>query len=302
MIDLQVVKPLPPSRPKQNFFWQSLLKLGTYFTLSLFLLQGLTKAASLPVPMNADWGPTTYSLAGAAAAIVSNHDSFLTNPAGIFYYSGQTSLGGMWEKMPGKLSNWSASVVDGSNDIVGGFQFADTNANGLIRQNYTLDTAYKTPYGAIGVSIHGVRLRGVEPGRGWHLTNSVGVIVPLGGIVTLGIYSKSPYDLEKDHYFPPSIHMGVMYSKEGALRATFETGRRFRIEDQDWYYAVAGDILMQKYLAIRGGYRWDHEQGKSFWSMGGALLAPKIEMTGTYIRTTTGPKSNGYGFDVTFRF
>jgi hypothetical protein len=298
MAYLSDVKPSRRSEPERNFIFQ-LMKLLAVF----FLFFDCATAGTLPTPMSLDWGPQSYSFAGAAAAMVNNQDAFLTNPAGLVFFSGSGALQGSWQTMPGDQDHWTTSVVDGTHDLIGGFQFAESKVDDLSRQNFTITGSYKTPYGSFGISAHALKFGGVPSGRGWHFTNTIGILAPVGELFTIGIYSKSPYDLEDRHsQLPPSIHMAIMYAKASAFRVSFESGRRFRIPDQDWYYAAAGDILLQDYLAVRGGYRWEIKNERSFWSAGAALIAPKVEITGVYIRMNSGPPSNGYGFDLNFRF
>jgi hypothetical protein len=303
MTETSVVKSWHLAPAQRNKFSQCVRTFAQKIFFPALTCLASAQAESLPTPASLDWGPTAYAFSGAAAAMANNQDAFLTNPAGLCYYSQLSVFGGSWQKMPGDQSTWTAGLVDGTHELVGGFHFAWNEIGSLTRNNYTLTTAYRTAYGAVGISIHALRFSGVPAGGGWHFTNSIGVLIPLSDMFTVGIYSKSPYDLESHHdQLPPSIHMAVMYSKTGTLRATFESGRRFRIPDQDWYYAAAGDFLLQDYLAVRGGYRWDHKTERSLWSLGGALIAPKVEITGTFVRATSGPKANGYGFDATFKF
>jgi len=70
-----------------NSFWQWPSWL-TRVAFAMGLFPTLLSAESLPLPDSADWGVATYSFAGSAAAIASNQDSFLTNPAGLIYYRG----------------------------------------------------------------------------------------------------------------------------------------------------------------------------------------------------------------------
>lgn len=287
-----------------NIFFQSLHDLVVKIIFIVCASGSLgIYAESLPTPMSLDWGPSTCSLAGTAASLANNHDAFLTNPAGLFYYSGSSSFGGSWQSMTGDQSQWTAGLVDGTHDLIGGFQFAWGDIGSLTRRVYTVGSSYKTPYGIVGVSLHGYQFQGVPAGRGWHFSNSMGVLIPVGQLLSLGVYSKSPYDFQGAHdYLPPSVHLAIMYSKPGLIRASFESGRRFRVSNQDWYYAAAGDFLLQEYLAVRGGYRWEPRNEPSLWSLGLALIAPRIEIIGSFTRTTSGSQSNSFGVDTTFKF
>ncbi len=299
-----LVKPWRHWENQNNFIWQSSSRLGLFF---LFFIGFLNLAESLeaavhPAPPSIDWGASTYSFAGAAAAMTTNQDALQTNPAGLLYYQDLNSMGGGWLEMPGDADRWSVSLIDGGQPVIGGMQYAWANNGELDRQTITLGAAYKTPYGCLGISGHAHRFRGVSEGRGWMFTNSIGVLIPLIQSLAIGIYSKSPYDFEKDKYLPPSWHFGVMYQYPQLLRASFEAGKKFQTGKDDWHYIVAGDILVQEYFAIRGGHRWDEDPERSFWSAGLALIAQKIEIAGVFVQTTGKKQSKGMGFDINLKF
>lgn len=297
------VKALSLSRTNFNFFSEVFRSFRTHLLPSIiFWCCAASPNYGNQLPPFADWGPNTASLAGNSAAMVSNHDAMLTNPAGLIYLKGSNSLGGGWGRLPEKTSAWSVSLADASSDIMMGFHYSWADMNEINRQMYTISAVYGTSYGALGVSAHAIKLQNVDEGRGWHFTNSLGIFAPLGNSLALGIYSRSPYDFEKDRILPPSIHMGLLLQIPKTLRAHFESGRQFGIPNQDWYYSTACDLLFQEYFSVRGGYRWDHESGRSLWSVGGAILAPKIEIIGYFLETADARASSGFGFEALVKF
>ena len=270
--------------------------------LSLFSFLSL-QAQSLPYPERADWGPSTFALGGASAAVASNHDSFMTNPAGLVYFIQKNSVGGNWQRMPREQSMWSLSLVDGTRNVIGGFHFNWTDIDKTTRHTYVLAAAYKTPYGSLGVTIKPMRFSDLTgDGNGWHLTGSTGVLVPVAMGISFGGYVKSFLDGQKDSQLPPSAHLGVLYTYGDLFRVTFDADRRFQIPNQDWNYSVGGEVSGGEYFVLRGGYRWQEDRDYRFWSSGASFVAPRFELSGHYTRTLTGSVSHGFGFDATARF
>jgi hypothetical protein len=260
-------------------------------------------AATPPFSDMADWGPTTFSLGGASSASASDHDSFLNNPAGLVYYERKYSLGGYWLNAPRDQTSFSASTIDGNKGaLVSGFHFSSTEFGMAKRYSYTLGFAYRTPYGSAGVSTEALDFSGVSAGKGWHFTGTAGILVPVAYRISLGASVKSLVDREQNSQIPPSVKLAIMYSVPETLRVAFDADRRFSIPDQDWNYSVGGDYLFNEYLNVRGGYHWNNSTDYSFWSTGLGIVAPKVDIIGFYMKTTSGPKSTGFGVNTQLKF
>lgn len=297
-----VIRPVKPPLVRCSYF--------KFQYLVLFCVLALTAEAAwgqaLPTPQIVDYGPNSIAVGGSSAAIVSNHDAFLTNPANLFYLAGKYSAGGNYQRLPHNTTNWSADIVDGTNGVIGGFQFQSAENKGqFTRHAYTLSAAYKTNYGSLGASVHAMRFSDIPPGNagnGWHFTNTTGVFIPLGDSLAIGSYGRSVLDFEKDKQLPPTVHMAIVYTSQNILRATFEADRRWRAPNQDWNYSTGGELLLSQYYVVRGGYHVDYSNEDSYWSSGVSLLAPKMEVSGSFIRTATGKHTNGFGVDTFLRF
>lgn len=255
-------------------------------------------SGSHPFPLESDWGPFTYSVGGASAAVASNTDAITTNPAGLSLLQGSGLAGGQYLRMPLGQNRWGISVVDGSNDIVGGFRFYWDESNGGVKKKFTTALAYRLPFAVIGVSGHVVHFSDMASGNGWHFTHSVGFLSPLGAGFSIGAFINSLYDLEKDLHIPPSAHFGALYTYPQFFRIAFDADRRLYIDNQDWNYSIGGDFLVNEFFAVRSGYRWAHDINHSFWTAGAAMLAPKLHVSGFFMRTVDEHPENGFGFDV----
>lgn len=279
-------------------------------SFSLFLLtifahyQPLAAAQGHPFPMRSYWGPTAIGLGGAMAAAATNQDSFLTNPAGLANFTNISSVGGHYLMLPRSLSSFGASIVDGARGIVGGFQYSWTNLQQAARQNFVTGAAYRTPYGAAGVTVSAFRFSKLNPaaGQGWLFSGSVGVLVPVGMGLTLGAYSLHPFDNVKDSYLPPSLHLGAAYTYPEIFRISFEAYRRFKDGLSNWNYSLGGDVLIKQYFIFRGGYHWNNSREDNFGSIGLGITSGKLEISGVYTRYTSGKHQNGLGTDLTLRF
>src|SRR5690348_2560771 len=84
----------------------SLLRICLNVFLAVQILQRPLKA-ELPSPESLDWGPSSLSFAGSSAAMISDHDAFLTNPALLFYYQGKNAGGGSWRTLPADNHLWN---------------------------------------------------------------------------------------------------------------------------------------------------------------------------------------------------
>lgn len=275
-------------------------RFGAGFILSCFFI--LSNTCAQIFPKRADWGPTTWALGGGAAASAANQDAILTNPAGLVYFEHKSSMGGAFLQLPLEERHWRVALVDGTQGLIGAFQFDWNDQAMSIRKTYTLSTAYQTPYGAYGVSFQTVQFDKVIEGEGWHYTGSAGALVPVGLGFSLGVYGKSFLDLEKDHHFPPSLHVGLLYTYPETIRISVEANKAFRVSGQNWNYSFGADCLVYQYFTLRGGYHSDHSNEYSFGSAGVGILGSKTEIAATYIRPLSTPSDHGFGVDLTLKF
>lgn len=287
---------------KSRYFCSCFVKITVFIGFFAILNFSDVRAQSLPYPDSLDWGVSSLALGGAHTASTYNSDAFLGNPAGLVFFENKSSIGGGWLNLPRSQNSWNLSIIDGTRGVIGGFHFNWANVAGSNRQSYTLGAAYKTKYGSIGQTIQIYRFSGLTgPGDGWYLTHSTGILVPVSMGIALAMHAKSYIDQHDNSKIPPSVHMGVVYSKN-QFRASFQTDRRFGISNQDWNYSFGGDLIFMKYFGARAGYRWDNSTNFSYYSFGASFVGPKIEVGSFFLRTLDGRTTNGYGFDTTLRF
>ncbi len=267
----------------------------------LVLLAFSESAYSLPTPPTADWGPSTLSFGGAGAGLSVDHDAFLTNPANLAYFQNTNSVGGSWQNLPRDEQRWSVSLVDGKLPAVAGFHFTWNDYGPSQRHAYTLGGAYKTAYGAFGATAQALNFSSVARGNGWHFTGSIGVLIPAAYGISLAIYSRHLLDTESNTQLPPDVHMALLYIYPEMVRFSFESDRRFVLAGQDWNYSLGADLLFKKYFAVRGGYRFDRSGSDDFFSVGAAVLGPKMEITAAFTRTTERKAVNGLAFGASFK-
>ncbi len=270
--------------------------------LSLGLVGPLAAGEPPPFPPRLNYGASTLGFAGTSAAMASGHDAISTNPAGLMYLQGVSSIGGEWSDPPGNGRKWSASIIDGSSDIIGGLRFSWTNWKPASRQQYQFALAYKTPWVVAGVSGEIAQMRNVSSNKGWHFTNGLGVLIPLHAGLTVGAFSKSLLDMAKDSVFPPAIHLGIMYAKVKSFRVGFDADRLFQTPGADWNYSTGAEFLLREFFVIRGGFHWDAESGQNYWAVGGGMLAPKIDLVGSFVQTTANPIASGFVVETSIRF
>src|SRR5262249_38317820 len=104
----------------RNFFWQLAQRLVLLFVLAWAFGKNSTSwAGQHPAPLSIDWGATTYSFAGAAAAMTTNQDALQTNPAGLLYFNDVSAIGGGWVAMPQDSDRWNVALIDGGQDVLG---------------------------------------------------------------------------------------------------------------------------------------------------------------------------------------
>lgn len=263
----------------------------------------MAAAAAHPTSIQSYWNAGSYSRGGTSAAIASPLDALSSNPAALGLLTSRGGFGGEFLRLPNDQQRWSVSMIDGSNAIIGGFLFAWNEANGSDKQQFTGSLAYKLPLAIVGGSAHVIRLENFAGNNGWHFTQSIGALAPLAYGLSIGAYAFAPYDFEKNTVLPPSGHLGVLYTYPQLLKIAFDADRRFLTSTgQDWNYSLGGDVLVHEFVALRGGHHWAHKKGESFWSSGIALIAPKIDISGFFMQTTTSSTKSGYGFDVYLKF
>lgn len=266
--------------------------------LPLFL-SGKTHASAFPE--RADWGALNYGMGGASAAIPGSADGFTTNPATLSAYQGKSFLGGSYQLLPHDLSSWSTTILDGTSGLVGGFQFQWVDAGDPQRHSYTVAAAYRTEMLWVGASIYAQQFNSVRPGKGWHLSGSSGIYIPVPGGLSLGVYGKNFLDKENDHELPPSVNIGLAYVVPQTLRAVVETSRRFALPNQNWNLSSGLELLLHEFFALKGGYHWNRSHEDSFWSVGGAVNGPKADASFTFHQTRKNA-AQGYSFDLGLKF
>jgi len=296
---------------KPPFFWAPhglyarFSKWGLFqvLTLSVVLLHSLPLSGqSLPAPELLNWGPSTVVLGGTGAAASNNHDALLTNPANLIFLQGKRSLGGYWQWLPGDNSGWSVSVIDGASQLISGVQFTLSEFGPSKRLGITLGSSYKLRHFSVGVSTSSFRFSHLTEGNGWHFVNSAGILYPVASGIAVGFYAKNFADFEKSSQFPPSIHFGALFTQPERLQLSFQADRRYKQPQQDWNFSWGADILFYQFYALRGGVHWNNSTDFSYWSIGGAVLGPRAEISGYYMKPLEGKSAHGAGFDLTFKF
>jgi hypothetical protein len=249
-----------------------------------------------------DWGSTTLTLGGAAAAYPNNSDAIKTNPANLVFLKGTRIIGGNYSWLPADQSQYSFSVIDGSSQLISGVQFASIDIGPIKKTTYSLATSYRFGQFAVGAYQSTVHISGATAENGWHFTGGGGVVVPLQHGFSIGAYTKSIIDFEKNTLFPPSVHLGMLYTYPDYFHFSFEANRRFGTPGQDWNYSFGGAALIKKYYSIRAGYNWDNSTSFSFWSAGVSILGPRAEISGFFLRAVEGASGNGAGGELIFKF
>jgi len=239
---------------------------------------------------------------GAGVAWSDEVDALTANPALMMKGQGGSSFGGDYLNLPNNRDGWSVGIVDGRSPLLGGFRFDWANEGRVKRYTMTGGAAYSTSFGTFGVSAHAHKFNRLLKDNGWHFTQTAGVFVPIGSGFSIGIIGKNLLDKTKDSVLPPEFACGFVYQYEQAIIFQFQADRRFEIPNQDFSYSTGVDILTQKFFAVRGGFRWDHEKTERFWSAGMALESPRSSLGGFYTRTIESPHRNGYGFKLALKF
>lgn len=238
---------------------------------------------------------------GAGVASSLDLDSFTMNPAGMMALKGQSAFGGSWANLPLNLERWSVGTIDGTRQVLGGLGFDWVDMGIASRQAFHLMAAYPTQYGAFGASFDVMNFDGLSSGDGWYFTQTLGILVPTPFGLMIGIAAKNILDTHPDDVIPPQVQMGVAYSKSRLFRFSFQADRRFSVPGQDWNFSFGSDLLFKEFYAVRGGYHWNNSSEGSLWSVGLALKAPRIELSGFYTKQVH-HDDDGFGFNASVSF
>lgn len=248
------------------------------------------------------WAPQAWMRGGAAVAWSDELDALSANPALLFRIKGAGSAGGDWMKLPKDIDRWSVGVADGRKAVVGGFRFDWVDEGRPTRHTYHLGLAYPTSYGSVGTSVHVYNFDDVARGKGWHVSQSLGVYVPFGPNFGISVLGRHLLDRAPDHLLPPEFATGFVYRFENSLSFQFQADRRFGIPDQDFNYSAGLDLITKKFFAVRGGFHWNHEKERRLWSTGAALEAPNSSLAGFYTRSIYGKDKDGFGLKLSVKF
>ncbi len=280
------------------------LKARLAFVFSVFFVSGFVGLHLHAQTMSSQsyWSPHSWMRAGASVAWTDELDAMSSNPGLLFRAKGRTTFGGSWARLPRDLGQWSVGVADGRTAVVGGIRYDWADENKPRRQGVHLSAAYPTQYGTVGVTADGYHFSDLQKYNGWHFSNSIGAYVPLGQGFAIAAMGKNLIDRARDSILPPEFATGMTYSYKESIIFQFQADRRFSIPGQNFSYSFGLDMITRKFFSIKGGYRWDHENERKLWSVGGAIEAPRSFFSGFYTRTIDGPSSQGFGFKANFSF
>jgi hypothetical protein len=254
-----------------------------------------------PPAIESDYGLNSLMLSGAYSTGGLDMDAFRGNPAVMAYRFGQSGFGGGWQKNPSAGSSWQVAMIDGARSLVNGLHFQWWEQGSVERKGFTLGGAYRTPYGTAGLSSSLLHFSGFPKGNGWHLTTAAGILTPALHGLTLGISVKNLIDRAEKTLLPPELAMGINFHQE-FFGLHFQADRRFAIDDAEWSFSTAGEVVMREFFALKGGYRFERSADPSFYSLGLGIIAPKIDLSAVITRSTGAQARWGYGFHCLFLF
>lgn len=265
---------------------------------------GQSSSEPLPPSMSglSHMGVMGFSRAGTTVSSSSGLDSLTTNPAGMIFSRGKGAFGGDWASAPGNLQRWQVGLVDGRKNVMGGISYDFAEQNRVNRQGIHASVLYETQYGAVGATFSSYHFANLRRQNGWQFTQTMGLIAPIAYGLTIGISGNHFADAAPDSILSPSLQMGLGYEKPGYLKFAFQTDRRFSVSGQDFNYSWSGDLILRKFFVLRAGYRWDHSTDESFYSVGGAIEAPRLHVAGYFLQATEGNKAKGFGGSLIYFF
>ena len=268
-----------------------------------FYFFSIASARAQVIPQYADWGAQTWGRAGVGAPLSQGLEAFSNNPAGLVRQLGRASFGGQYLNLPGNGSSWSLGLIDGLQEVIGGFNFQYHDQSPYSRQSYQLGAAYNTSYGAAGVTANIYRFAGSgAPDKGWKVSQSVGLLIPLGFGFQIGGFGQAFFDNIKASLQAPRMALGAAYDWPDLGRLGFQADRIFEVKNADWNYSMSAEIILQEFFVARGGYRFDNSPLKDFWTIGAGLEAPKMQIDGFYMLSADSSNETAWGFQVQFLF
>lgn len=272
----------------------------TLFISCFFLFSSYVHSQSFPASGN--WGGYGWSHAGSTVATAFDHVAFYNNPAGLAGFDKKTSLNGYYLEGTRDLNQWSASVVDGLRQAIGGFAFDWLEYGNVTRMGMHVAAARKTQYGSIGVAVNLYHFKDQPTNNGWHFTQTFGIFVPIAYGLAFAASTQALLDNAKDSVLPPEAKLGLVYHKPGMLRLSFQADRRFQIPNQDWNFSFSTDLYFKKFFSVRGAYRMENTvDDGSLFSAGLNMNAPRMTVFGFYTREVK-TSDDGFGFQVAFKY
>ena len=210
-----------------------------FFSISFYFFS-ITSGQPQVIPQFADLGAQTWGRAGVGAPLAQGLEAFSNNPAGLVRQIGRASFGGQYLNLPGSGSAWNIGLIDGLQEIVGGFNFQYYDQSPFSRQSYQLGAAYNTTYGAAGVTANVYRFAGSSaPDKGWKVSQSAGLLIPIGYGFQIGGFSQAFFDNIKSTLQAPRVALGAAYDWPGLGRFGFQADRNFKVSNADWNYSMS---------------------------------------------------------------
>ncbi len=273
------------------------------FSSILFVVLSFLPLTAQKIPPHAGWGAQTWGRAGVGAPLAQGLEAFSNNPAGLTRQIGRASFGGSYLSLPQKASSWNIGLIDGLQQVIGGFNFHWYEESPFNRQSYQLGLAYTTTYGAAGISADIYRFSGLDaPDNGWKVSQSAGALIPIAYGLQIGAFSQAFFDTIRNEIQAPLVALGAAYDLSGMGRVGFQADRSLGVSDVDWNYSIGGDIILQEFFVARTGYRFDNSGEKNFWTIGAGLESPKLNFDAFYRLNADNSGQRAWGFELQFLF
>lgn len=235
-----------------------------------------------------EWNASMLGAGGARRTFADDASAILSNPAGLAFNSNAVSFdlsGGLFDRQD--ANQMMFSVIDGqTSTVIGGAQFLRYSAKNYEKYSYAVSAAYPYRNLFFGATTRLIDYNGV-PSTDKVWSNNFGVLGSMNKAWFLSVVLQNVSTSNKQSVDPMTIAFGAGAILSDIVRISVESDRPLESAKgttEDFNLSFGAELNLQKYLLLRGGYRWDRMGKLSFWSAGGGITAEKALIGASYSR------------------
>lgn len=251
------------------------------------------------------------SFGGAFRALADTNAAILYNPAGLAVKKGSVSIGADYVRSNPTDSNvFSGSVADAQalQPVAIGLSYdrdePNLGGNRVTVQQITLSAAGGSGIFFAGGSVKGYFTSADSP----FIENPDSADVDLGMLIkplpALSLALTGHNLIQGSHYeeFPLVLGFGTALTLEPHVRLAIDVTKNFNTPSSNGVNAnFGGEVRLLEGIYVRGGFGLDEIRDNNFYSLGAALLGPKVSLLFVFSQRLS-PKDELYGANVELYF